>query len=192
MLRSYINLASVIGLSVGGPIGGLVGGSVGWRWYEKPPQKFKNARNRYADLHRSFIGQVPIAVCCCLLITLGLRQYSHSHESEEAGSLLHQIHELKTKKLSFDYPGAVSLAATISLLLSLIDLKDRYSWDDPTIIGLSVGSVVSLALFFYLETYAGKRELLIPTQLLRTEVGAFCAGQILVAGSSHGVRSTCI
>lgn len=32
VLRSYLNVASTIGLSIGGPLGGLISGTVGWRW----------------------------------------------------------------------------------------------------------------------------------------------------------------
>jgi len=32
VLRSYVNIAAVVGRSAGGPIGGLLIDSVGWRW----------------------------------------------------------------------------------------------------------------------------------------------------------------
>ena len=32
VLRSYVNIASTVGLSLGGPLGGFLGGSIGWRW----------------------------------------------------------------------------------------------------------------------------------------------------------------
>jgi predicted MFS family arabinose efflux permease len=32
VLRSYVNIASTTGLSLGGPLGGLLGGTIGWRW----------------------------------------------------------------------------------------------------------------------------------------------------------------
>ena len=33
VLRSYVNVAAVIGRSVGGPIGGVLFDRIGWRWY---------------------------------------------------------------------------------------------------------------------------------------------------------------
>ena len=33
VLRSYVNVAAVIGRSVGGPIGGVLYDRIGWRWY---------------------------------------------------------------------------------------------------------------------------------------------------------------
>ena len=33
VLRSYVNVAAVIGRSVGGPIGGILYDRIGWRWY---------------------------------------------------------------------------------------------------------------------------------------------------------------
>lgn len=32
VLRSYVNIASTIGLSGGGPLGGFLAESIGWRW----------------------------------------------------------------------------------------------------------------------------------------------------------------
>jgi predicted MFS family arabinose efflux permease len=32
VLRSYVNIASTVGLSFGGPLGGFLGGTIGWRW----------------------------------------------------------------------------------------------------------------------------------------------------------------
>ena len=32
VLRSYVNIAAVIGRSVGGPIGGVLFDKIGWRW----------------------------------------------------------------------------------------------------------------------------------------------------------------
>jgi hypothetical protein len=131
---------------------------------------------------------VPIAICCCFLITQGLRQYSAKPEEEEDG-----LFELTKKPivLSFDFPGAVVLAIATSLLLSVIDLQEKYSWSEPLVQALFVGAALSIATFLYLETWPGNRQLLIPTRLLKTEIGAFCAGQILIAGSSHGVSTPC-
>lgn len=33
VLRSYVNVAAVIGRSAGGPIGGVLFDRIGWRWY---------------------------------------------------------------------------------------------------------------------------------------------------------------
>ena len=33
VLRSYVNVAAVIGRSVGGPVGGVLFDRIGWRWY---------------------------------------------------------------------------------------------------------------------------------------------------------------
>ena len=33
ILRSYVNIAAVIGRSVGGPIGGVLIDRIGWRWW---------------------------------------------------------------------------------------------------------------------------------------------------------------
>ena len=33
VLRSYVNIAAIIGRGVGGPIGGVLFDHIGWRWY---------------------------------------------------------------------------------------------------------------------------------------------------------------
>lgn len=37
VLRSYLSVASTLGISSGGPIGGLLTQTVGWRWYRPSP-----------------------------------------------------------------------------------------------------------------------------------------------------------
>jgi len=138
----------------------------------------------YIDYNRTFIGQVPIAILCCFFIAQGLR--NNSSDSHEEDSLLDNLK--RPTILCFDFPGALALAVAVTLLLSVIDLQSKWSWTDPLVQALFVGAALSIATFLYLETWPGNRELLIPTRLLRTEIGAFCAGQILIAGSSHGVR----
>ncbi|KAK0513525.1 hypothetical protein JMJ35_004511 [Cladonia borealis] len=47
VLRSYVNIAAVIGRSVGGPVGGVLFDRIGWRW--------------------SFLGQIPITLLCLVV-----------------------------------------------------------------------------------------------------------------------------
>ncbi|KAE9370966.1 MFS general substrate transporter [Stipitochalara longipes BDJ] len=158
VLRSYVNVASTVGLSLGGPLGGFLGGTIGWRW--------------------SFLGQVPIATGCCVLLARGLQTSlpileEDEHQSEEYES------ELKPNVLSFDFPGAITLALGISSFLIVIDLSNQLSWEHPLVLGTTIVGVLSTLAFLALETYPGNRELLIPLRLFKTEVGAFCVGQFV-------------
>jgi hypothetical protein len=80
--------------------------------------------------------------------------------------------------LTFDFPGAITLAIAISSLLVVIDLKDRLAWADPLIQTVAIIGILSVLGFFAMESYPGGRNPLIPLWLLKTEVGAFCAAQV--------------
>lgn len=127
---------------------------------------------------RSFLGQVPIATGCCVLIARGLQTFSPILEEEDEWQLEESETELKPDTLAFDYPGAITLAIWISSLLIVIDLQNQLSWGHPLVLGITIIGVLSILAFLVLETYQGNRELLIPLRLLKTEVGAFCAGQV--------------
>ncbi|KAJ5038213.1 uncharacterized protein L3040_007080 [Drepanopeziza brunnea f. sp. 'multigermtubi'] len=180
VLRSYVNVASSIGLASGGPVGGLLVGTFGWRW--------------------SFLGQVPIVAICCLLTARGLQKYlphvkeeeeeeeEEEYEEEERDSINSEA-AMKSPTMSFDYPGAIFLAIGMASFLTVIDLQSQLSWGHPVIIGTTSLCVLSVLAFFAFETWPGNRELLIPLRLLKTGVGAYCAGQLLTMGGCHGFIS---
>ncbi|KAG9241502.1 major facilitator superfamily domain-containing protein, partial [Calycina marina] len=157
VLRSYVNIATVIGLSLGGPLGGILSGTIGWKW--------------------SFIGQVPLAVLCCLFIARGLRQNLTKIKDGER-QLEEATRELKPSILSFDFTGAITLAIWISSFLAVIDLQNQLSWGHPLVLGIAAVGSLSFVAFAALESYPGNRELLIPLRLLKTEIGAFCLAQV--------------
>lgn len=80
--------------------------------------------------------------------------------------------------LAFDFPGAITLAIAISSLLAVIDLQGSLSWEHPLIQSLIIAGILSTLAFLAFETFPGNRELLMPLKLLKTEIGAFCAGQV--------------
>jgi len=131
-----------------------------------------------ANVCRSFLGQVPIASGCCALLAHGLRTSMPILDEEGEGQPEEYESELKPNVLSFDFPGAITLAIGISSFLIVIDLLNQLSWLHPLVMGTTIVGVVSTLAFLALETYPGNRELLIPLRLLKTEVGAFCIGQV--------------
>lgn len=86
--------------------------------------------------------------------------------------------ERQKRLLSFDYPGAITLAIWVTSFLIIIDVQAELSWTDPLFLSLIIIGVISFLIFLVLETYSGGRELLIPLSLVKTEVGAFCVGQV--------------
>ncbi|OBT44202.1 hypothetical protein VE00_04811 [Pseudogymnoascus sp. WSF 3629] len=162
VLRSYVNIASTIGLSGGGPLGGFLAGAIGWRWL--------------------FLGQVPIAAASCLLMAKSFEVMRPKVEQQEEP-------QREQSALAFDFPGAITLAIAISSLLAVIDLQGSMSWSDPLVQSLIVIGAISTLAFLAFETFPGNRELLMPLKLLKTEIGAFCAGQLLIVASGYGFVS---
>lgn len=80
--------------------------------------------------------------------------------------------------LAFDFPGAITLAIAISSLLAAIDLQNQLSWGNPLVLSLIIVGIIFTLAFLAFETFPGNRELLMPLRLLKTEIGAFCAGQV--------------
>jgi hypothetical protein len=87
-------------------------------------------------------------------------------------------HELKPVVLGFDFPGAITLAIGITSLLTVMDLRNQLPWGHPLVLSISIVGVLAIVSFITLEIYPGNREPLMPLPLLKTEVGAFCAGQV--------------
>jgi hypothetical protein len=88
--------------------------------------------------------------------------------------------ELKPTALGFDFPGAITLAIGISSLLTVMDLRNQLPWGHSLVLSISIVGVLAIVSFITLETYPGNREPLMPLPLLKTEVGAFCAGQVSI------------
>ncbi|OAF54976.1 hypothetical protein VC83_08519 [Pseudogymnoascus destructans] len=162
VLRSYVNIASTIGLSGGGPLGGFLAGAIGWRWL--------------------FLGQVPIAAASCLLMAKSFEVMCPKVEQQEE-------QQREESVLAFDFPGAITLAIAISSLLAVIDLQGSLSGSHSLVQSLIVIGAISTLAFLVFETFPGNRELLMPLKLLKTEIGAFCAGQLLIVASGYGFVS---
>ncbi|CEJ91340.1 hypothetical protein VHEMI07058 [[Torrubiella] hemipterigena] len=165
VLRSYVNIASTIGLSGGGPLGGYLAQAIGWRWL--------------------FLGQVPIAIACGALIASVLLPKPQERENERR----QELEEENTQHLAFDFPGAVTLAIATASLLAAFDLHNSHSCEDAIVYALLLVGALSAIAFLLFETFPGNRELLMPLRLLRTEIGAFCAGQLLIVASGYGFVS---
>ncbi|KAI6713965.1 efflux pump antibiotic resistance protein [Diplocarpon mali] len=124
VLRSYVNVASTVGLASGGPLGGLLGGTIGWRW--------------------PFLGQVPIAAVCCLLTARGLRKFLPLLDQEDEQ---HIIDGPKPDFPEFDYPGAITLAIGLTSFLAVIDLQNQLSWTHPVILNAEAGGHIAPSSF---------------------------------------------
>lgn len=89
-----------------------------------------------------------------------------------------ELEDENTQQLAFDFPGAVTLAIGTASLLAAFDLHNSHSCEDTIVYALLLVGALSAIAFLLFETFPGNRELLMPLRLLRTEIGAFCAGQV--------------
>ena len=124
------------------------------------------------------MGQVPIATTCCIIMTRGLRNFLSEADRDKYSQMEEPQDERQKRLLSFDYPGAVTLAIWVTSFLVVIDLQAELSWTNPLLLSLIIIGIISFVVFLVLETYSGGRELLIPLSLVKTEVGALCLGQV--------------
>ncbi|HEX8245870.1 MAG TPA: MDR family MFS transporter [Longimicrobium sp.] len=85
------------------------------------------------------------------------------------------------KKHRIDWPGAGALAAALSGIILLTDLGGTtYPWGSPQIVGLGIVSVVSLALFLWIERRAA--EPVLPLRLFRNRIFSVSSGLGVVVG----------
>ena len=124
------------------------------------------------------MGQIPIAIACCILTASGLQEFLQAHHEEGHDNTEELETELKPTLLSFDIPGAITFAVAITSLLTIIDLQRQLSWQHPLVLGITLIGIFFLIAFTALESFPGSREVLIPLRLLKTEAGAFYAGQV--------------
>ncbi|KAG6991089.1 hypothetical protein G7Y79_00057g090710 [Physcia stellaris] len=164
--RSYVNVASTVGRSAGGPFGGLLADTIGWRW--------------------SFYIQCPLSLFAILLVTWKLKSPAPlaSFESDKHGSQLGKLRRI-------DFLGATSLALTIVGFLLVLDLGgQKVSWTNPLVwIILAIAAICGI-IFIFNEAYIA-REPIFPLRLLvRREVMAPYLMQALQNGAQFSVMYT--
>ncbi|EPS35935.1 hypothetical protein H072_10580 [Dactylellina haptotyla CBS 200.50] len=131
--RSYVYIAATVGRACGAPLGGFLIDTVGWRW--------------------SFLGQVPIALLAIVLVGLRLKVTQKGKRA--------QTQTLKQRFQRIDFLGALSLAASLSLLLVFLDeTGKRRSTQNKLLVGAGVGSVVFGIMFLLVEAYIAREPIL--------------------------------
>ncbi|KAL8819712.1 MAG: hypothetical protein Q9191_007671 [Dirinaria sp. TL-2023a] len=135
--RSYVNIASTVGRSAGGPIGGYLADTIGWRW--------------------SFYIQCPLAIIAIFLVSWKVPgRVPHARGSEESKGKLRRI----------DFLGSISLAVAIVGFLLVLDLGgQRLSWKHPLIWIIFAVAAVFSSIFILVEAFV-VREPIFPLRLL--------------------------
>lgn len=90
----------------------------------------------------------------------------------------------------FDWRGAITFAASITLLFMMSDFgKKEVPWSHPIAISVTVAGIVSILAFLLTEGFWAKKPL-IPLRLLRTNgTGAFCVVQVLLLAARFSVSN---
>ncbi|RAL10280.1 MFS general substrate transporter, partial [Aspergillus homomorphus CBS 101889] len=164
--RGYENTVYITGRSLGAPIGGLLIDTIGWRW--------------------SFIGQVPIAIACIMLVGYllpELRPKTFCRDNESP---------FLSRVCSFDFLGIISFTVSVILLLVVLHTtgmqkSDRPDWAYIALIGL----ILAITLFILTEVYWAKNPLL-PTDLTRKSLGGYCSVQFLLFAGRNALVSSLI
>ncbi|KAF4467268.1 Major facilitator superfamily domain general substrate transporter [Fusarium albosuccineum] len=131
---SYINLATTLGRSIGGPIGGLVADSLGWQWL--------------------FWGRLPLFAISVTLVmaSSGSTAEYNPTDQDEAASTRESFRE-KWKKV--DVKGAAMLTKTIVSFILLLDTVETGLWT-PSFWALSASVLVFGQLFVLFELFGTK------------------------------------
>ncbi|MCJ1470008.1 hypothetical protein MMC07_008653 [Pseudocyphellaria aurata] len=138
--RSYVNIASTVGRSAGGPIGGYLADTIGWRWW-------------------SFYLQSPLAIVAIVLVLW-------KFDSTEPSLSGRRPDSSKTKLRRVDFFGSVTLAITITSFLLALDLGgQKIHWNHPIIWMLVSSSAVFGLVFLLVEGYVAQ-EPIFPLRLI--------------------------
>ncbi|KAL1311511.1 hypothetical protein AAFC00_001634 [Neodothiora populina] len=136
--RSYVNIFTTVGRSCGGLIGGYLAQAVGWRW--------------------AFLCQCPL-----LLISIGLVWW----RLEEPTSVdKRRTESTLTKWKRIDFVGSFFMSLTVLPMMLAFDMVGQeISWQNPVLLGLLGGAIVSGVCFCLTERYWAK-EPIFPLKLL--------------------------
>lgn len=135
--RSYVNIFSTIGRSCGGLVGGYLTQAIGWRY--------------------TFLCQCPLIGLSIVLVWWRLEEPKPNNDPKQS---------MSTKLKRIDFLGAFFLSTTLLCFLLALDMGgDKFPWEHPLIIGLSIGTVISAGLFSLTEQYWAK-EPIFPLRLL--------------------------
>ncbi|KAF2278941.1 MFS general substrate transporter [Westerdykella ornata] len=153
--RSYVNIVSTTGRSIGGPLGGGLTDTVGWRW--------------------SFLLQLPFALLGIFLILLTLPSDTTHNASLDPDP----EPKSQSKLARIDFVGATLMTLTILSFLFPLELGGvKVPWSHPLIPGLVGGGCVFGGLFLVSQAWWA-REPIFPVELLR--VGDFVRSVVVMA-----------
>ncbi|KAL8787430.1 MAG: hypothetical protein Q9213_002207 [Squamulea squamosa] len=148
--RSFVNVASTVGRSAGGPIGGFLADIIGWRW--------------------SFYIQCPLTVTAIILVAWKLDGRSNHTTTAAADD---ETKTAKRKLHRIDFLGSISLAlAIVGFLLAKFEIRSvldlggqKLPWDHPLIWIIFAAAGVCSLVFTLVEAFVA-REPIFPLRLI--------------------------
>lgn len=132
--RSYINMATTLGRSLGGPGGGYILDHFGWYWV--------------------FWSRLPILGLSLLMLSISLSNYI-PHQGTQTSACMSAAgnqENLKTKLSKIDGYGSLYLVASIVSLMLLINQLDIHNIGKPMIASAAV-LCTALPAFVYRQLY---------------------------------------
>lgn len=144
--RSYINVVSTSGRSLGGPMGGFLTDSVGWRW--------------------SFLGQAPLMLIAIALVSYGLQNPTRKSDGTPIVKA-----KARSKLGRIDFIGSLLLIITIVTFILSLDLPGRgLGWASPLVHALALISLVLGASFIVYESKYAQEPIFPPTLLAQRNI----------------------
>ncbi|OJD32236.1 multidrug resistance protein [Diplodia corticola] len=143
--RSYVNIITTTGRSLGGPVGGWFADTIGWRW--------------------TFLVQVPPMVVAFALAWLLVPQHTQAAPAPDPADAPKDCKP--SNPLSrLDILGSITLTAAILLLMFPLELGgQKIPWSHPLIFSLLGAAVIASILFILAEKHAA--EPVLPLDIFR-------------------------
>ncbi|CEJ58991.1 hypothetical protein PMG11_07629 [Penicillium brasilianum] len=165
VLRSYLQMSSTLGVTIGSSIGGVLTDLLGWRW--------------------SFLIKVPLGIFCFAMAAWRLpsaskRGYSNAKEGGE----------LDESKPDLNLPGICLLGMVIAAIMGVCQLASEELPQKNILMTISVGTVVVGGVLFCLNERYWTKTALIPLSLLKTNgIGLAYIAQLLTMFTFCGFSS---
>lgn len=163
VLRSYLQMSSTLGVTIGSSIGGVLTDLLGWRW--------------------SFLIKVPLGIFCFTMAAWRLPSASkRGYSKAKDGG------ELDESKPDLNLPGICLLGMVIAAIMGVCQLASEELPQKNILMTISVGTVVVGGVLFCLNERYWTKTALIPLSLLKTNgIGLAYIAQLLTMFTFCGV-----
>ncbi|KAI1916883.1 hypothetical protein LOZ61_000785 [Ophidiomyces ophidiicola] len=161
LYRSYVNVVSITGRSLGPALGGYLVDTVGWRW--------------------SFLGQIPLATVCAILAAYYIPICTSFPPDVEGEISKNSNPSLSSTLRRIDFAGLFFLTLSLSILLWVLDVAGRKLYCDVYDLLRFLACVVVFIVFLFIEAYWAKEPLTPIWMIGQNGIGFLFLVQILLS-----------